>query len=227
MSPIKRTRSEGEGTAASELDRGAAAGRFKWQRRLWLGLAVLLVAAGSVGTVVASNAQSRSNAAKERHAFESSSAGVASGLKLAIQREQDLVVSVDGFVDVNPTASNSRFLQWTKAVRVLQRFPEIVLLAHVAIVPAAKLPAFEAAAVRDPAGTLSASGGFQLLPPGRRAFYCLATGVTTRSVFAAYPAGYDFCSLLPPSLTALSSGSSEYVPFQVAGRLLLVIVAPV
>ena len=176
---------------------------------------------------MASRTQSRSNAAKARQAFESSSDGVASGLKLAIQREEDLVVSVDGFVDVNPTASNTRFVQWTKAVRVLERFPEIVLLAHVAIVPAAELPAFEAAAVRDPAGTLAANRAFQLVPPGHRPFYCLATGITARSIFAAYPAGYDFCALLPNSLAALSSGTSQYVPFQVAGRTLLVIVAPV
>ena len=227
MKQMKRIRTDGDSTAVPDLDRGAAAGRFKWQRRLWAALAVLLIAAGSAGTVVASRAQSRDNAAKARQAFESSSEDVASGLKLAIQREEDLVVSVDGFVDVNPTASNTRFVQWAKAVRVLARFPEIVLLAHVTIVPAAKLPAFEAAAVRDPAGTLSATGGFQLLPPGHRPFYCFATGITTRSVFAAYPAGYDFCSVLPNSLATLSSGTSQYVPFQVAGRTLLVIVAPV
>ena len=227
MKQMKRTRTDGDSATVPELDRGAAAGRFRWQRRLWATLAVLLVAAGSAGTVVASRAQSTSNAAKARQAFESSSAGVASGLKLAIQREQDLVVSVDGFVDVNPTASNTLFVHWTKAVRVLERFPEIVFLGHVAIVPAAKLPAFEAAAVRDPAGTLSAAGGFQLLPPGPRPFYCLATGTTTRSVFAAYPAGYDFCAALPNSLASLSSGTSQYVPFQLAGSTLLVIVAPV
>jgi diguanylate cyclase (GGDEF)-like protein len=214
-------------SARDGLNREGAVGRVGRQLRVWVAVAMLVAVGGSTGAVLVARAQSSANAAKAREAFESSSVGVASGLKLAIQREQDLVVSVDGFVDMNPTASNTRFVQWSKAVRVLQRFPEIVLLAHVAIVPAAQLPAFEAAAVRDPAGTLSASGGFQLVPPGHRPFYCLATGITTRSVFAAYPAGYDFCAALPNSLASLSSGTSQYVPFQVAGSTLLVIVAPV
>src|ERR1700730_146845 len=226
MKHIRQTRTVGDTTAPSELDRGAAVGRFKGQRRVWAALAVLLVLAGSVVTVVASSAQSRSNAAKARQDFVSSSAAVAAGLKPAIQREQDLVVSVDGFVDVNPNASASLFVKWAKAVGVLRRFPEIMLLAHVAIVPAAKLPAFEAAAELDPAGTLGPNRSFQLVPPGPRAFYCLPTGITARSgsIVAAYPAGYDFCALLPTSLAALSSGQSLYVPYTLGARTLLVIV---
>ncbi len=118
-------------------------------------------------------------------------------------------------------------MQWSKAVRVLERFPEIVLLAHVAIVPAAQAFGLRGGGGARSCGHAACPGSFQLVPPGHRPFYCLATGITARSVFAAYPAGYDFCALLPNSLAALSSGTSQYVPFQSSGRTLLVIVAPV
>ena len=43
MKHMKRTRTDGDSTPVPDLDRGAAAGRFKWQRRLWAALAVLLI----------------------------------------------------------------------------------------------------------------------------------------------------------------------------------------
>ena len=77
--------------------------------------------AASTAVVVAATIESRHNAQKERTAFQLASQNVASSLKLAIERESDLVVSVDGFVDEDPNASNEAFLQWTQAVQVFER----------------------------------------------------------------------------------------------------------
>ena len=224
---MKKTTSNDDPAVMVGSDRDAEVSRFKWQRRLWSAVAVLLVAAGSTGAVVAAGTQSRSDAAKARQTFASSSQRVASTLKLAIQREADLVVSAGGFVAGNPNASNDQFVQWASSVRALQRYPEIVGLGYVVIVPASKLAAFAAKAVRDPAGPLAAGGVFRVVPPGHRSLYCLIVGAAQRNGLGSFPAGYDFCGAGQSSLGGRDSGASAYEPLQFGSSTLLSVMAPV
>jgi diguanylate cyclase (GGDEF)-like protein len=224
---MKKTSSDDHTTAIVGSDRDSEFGRFRWQRRLWSAVAVLLVAAGSAGAIVAAAIQSRSDAAKARQTFESSSQQVASTLKLAIQHEADLVVSAGGFVAGNPNASNAQFVEWASSVQALQRYPELIGLGHVVIVPASKLAAFAAQAVRDPVGALPADGVFRVLPPGNRSFYCLVAGATQRSGPGSFPAGYDFCGTGQSSLSGRDSGASAYQPLQAGTSTLLSVMAPV
>lgn len=226
---MKKAGSDDDRAAALGAGRGAVVGHFEWQRRLWSAVAALLVVGGCLSAVVIANVQASHNAASSRQAFRSSSAEVASRLKLVIQHETDLIVSADGFVAGNPNASDAQFERWAASVQALKRYPEIIGLGHSVIVPASTLAAFAKAAVRDPTGPLAADGRFQVIPAGHRSFYCLSVGSVSRAARDAFPAGYDFCddALGRASLAARDSGASAYLPIKAGPATLLSILAPV
>ncbi len=66
----------------------------------------------------------------------SASDEIASTLKLAIQHEEDLVVSASAFVTGNPGASAAGFDRWAEAVHAMQRYPELQNIGLVELVPA-------------------------------------------------------------------------------------------
>ena len=60
------------------------------RKGVWAVVAVLCVAAGTVGSVLGAHAVARTDAAKARLAFHVTSAGIASTLHQAIEHEEDL-----------------------------------------------------------------------------------------------------------------------------------------
>src|ERR1017187_1118591 len=84
---------------------------------IWLTAAVLLVVIGTIGSVLGAQAVARSEGQRSRQAFVTSSMEIASTLQLAIQHEEDLVVTAGALVVRNPNASQAVFLQWTSSVR--------------------------------------------------------------------------------------------------------------
>ncbi|MEP7179877.1 MAG: diguanylate cyclase, partial [Pseudonocardiales bacterium] len=186
----------------------------------------MLAIGGISGSVVAASTVARNNARVSLEAFQSSSATIASTLQLTIRQEEDLIVSAGGFVAGNPAASNSEFVRWATSVRALARYPELAGFGHTVVVSAAALPAFAAHAVIDPAGTLAADGSFQIVPPGKRAIYCLLVGQAGRAS-ATLPAGFDFCAGTANLYSARDSGLGSYLPFQTAAGVQLTILTPV
>ena len=172
----------------------------------------------------------RGNVATARQSFFSSSAEIASTLQLAILHEQDLNVSASTFVSENPTASNAQFGDWAASEEALTRYPELIGIGQVVIVPAAQLPRFAARAKLDPAGQLSANGTFQVEPAGRRPYYCLLSVAVWRSKGGSVPAGDDFCAPGVSAASAMSSrntGLGAYLPFRIGGSNFLTIMTPV
>jgi diguanylate cyclase (GGDEF)-like protein len=195
----------------------------------WLCLALLLTVVGSAGAVLAASIQSQHDASKARQAFASSSVAVASTLQLAVQHELDLVVSASAFVADDPSASNAQFVHWVRSVSAFQRYPELLGLGHSVVVPASKLAAFAAVALRHPAGTLPAGGGFQVLPTGHRSFYCLSVGAASRSMSSSLPAGYDFCAGATgrASIATRDSGMGAYATIKSGKTTALSVLVPV
>jgi len=111
---------------------------------VWAAVAVLCIAAGTVGSLLGAHAVARTDAAKARLAFHLTSTGIASTLKLAIQHEEDLAISASAFFAGDPEASPAEFDAWVKSVQALRRYPELDRLGLVALVPASELAAFEA-----------------------------------------------------------------------------------
>src|ERR1700676_362611 len=113
------------------------------RKGVWAGVAVLCLAAGTAGSVLQAQNVQRRDAAKARAAFQQTSTGIASTLKLALQREEDLAVSVSTFFAGHPKASRAEFTAWAYWAHALRRYPELERLNLVALVRAPELAAFE------------------------------------------------------------------------------------
>jgi diguanylate cyclase (GGDEF)-like protein len=193
---------------------------------------VLLGCAGVAAALVGAFAVARSEAEKSRLAFHLASDEVASTLQLAIQHEEDLIVSASAFVNGNPQATPAQFDRWAQAVRALRRFPELQNVGFVRPVPAAQLSVFEARARRLPLRPFGATSAparvpFEVFPPGRRSPYCFAVAGLARSPSTFLPPGLDYCALAPALLASRDSGQSNYAPFVVGHARRLGVETPV
>src|ERR1700689_3623662 len=140
--PRSEQASARRGPAWGRAGRPRSAARTR--RSFWAGVAVALVVGGALASVLGARALSRSEAGKARLAFHLASDQIASALTLALQHEEDLVVSASAFVTGNPGASAAGFDRWAESVHAMQRYPELRNLGLVELVPAAQLHAFEA-----------------------------------------------------------------------------------
>jgi diguanylate cyclase (GGDEF)-like protein len=191
-----------------------------WQgrNRVWTGITVLLVLAGVLASVLGARAVARSDADHARLAFHLASAEIASTLKLAIQHEEDLVVSASAFVTDNPDASAAAFDKWGESVHAIARYPELQDFGFVTLVGASRMAAFETRIAAHPVRPLGAHApapaeDFQVLPPGSRPYYCLAVAGLARSSATVIPKGLDYCAIAPTLITARDSGLTGYAPF--------------
>jgi len=185
-------------------------------RRLSLAAAVAVVVVGIIGSVFAAHTVTQNDAQRSRQDLTTTSTEIASTLKLAIQREQDLAVSLGAFFLEMPDPSEANFLQWTGSVGAFERYPELQTIAVAEIVPAAQVSAFAARAIADPPGSSTASGTLQIVPSGIRPYYCLQVVSQSRSAASAAPPGVDYCdtSLGPSLLKARDSGQGAYEPYR-------------
>jgi diguanylate cyclase (GGDEF)-like protein len=182
------------------------------RNRGWLLGAVIVVVVGVCGSILGSLAVARDTAQKSHAASLTSAVEIASTLKLAIQREQDLAVNTGAFIITNPGATEDQFRQWVESDRQFERFPELLGIGDVALVPAAQLSEF---ALRSEAATGASPGSFQVSPGGSRPYYCFATLTSSASGQLTSPANLDLCDteLGPSFLKARDSGQSTYLPY--------------
>ena len=163
-----------------------------------------------------------SDASEGRSNFQQSSVGVASALKLAIQREEELAVSASTFFADNPKASPAEFSRWVKWARTLHRFPELDRLGLVTLVRKPQLPAFEAQlsghALKPANAATAAAGALEIVPASDHHYYCLAAAELVRSAALTAPAGLDYCAQSPALLEARDHGRSLYTPVSVGGN---------
>jgi len=150
---------------------------------VWAAVAVLCAAAGTAAAVVGAHAVARGDGAKARTAFGLSSAEIASNLKAAIQREEDLVISTSTFFAGNPKTSSAEFAAWTRWAQTLRRYPELERLGLVALVRPPEPAALETASTNRAAG----APGLQYGPLGTRTAP-LGTRSATLGTRAATPA---------------------------------------
>ena len=185
-------------------------------RVAWAVLAVAVVLVGGFASVLGARNIASHDAAVATQAQITSADAVASTLQLALQHEQDLDISAGSFVSANPDMTATQFRQWVASEDALARFPELVAIAGITLVPASGLNAFILRESHDPAGPTGSGGAVVVEPPGARAYYCLETGSVTRSGTPVYPAGVDYCAsgLGPALLAARDSGENTYLPFK-------------
>ena len=76
--------------------------RLSARRSTWVAVSCVLALTGGIASTAGRPGGRHSDADKERLAFHLAAAEIASTLKLAIQHEEDLVVSASAFVSGNP-----------------------------------------------------------------------------------------------------------------------------
>jgi diguanylate cyclase (GGDEF)-like protein len=198
------------------------AGGHRRHRRTWVGIAALLVLVG-VGSSVYAFSAVRGDAGRWRKTFAASSVSIAATLQLAIQHEQDLILSTDSFIIGNPAPTQSQFMSWANQVGVLQHYPELNGLLVFRYVPAQQLAAYEAQAATQQ------STPFVLTPPGAEPFYCFAPIAIGRGDLKEIPADYNLCGgvLGQGVLAARNSGKSAVVPLTGPGSKTLALDVPI
>jgi len=214
----------------------------QWDRRLnglrgshrnfWIALTAILVLGGTLASVFGALAVSSSEAQKVKLSSHLASNEIAATLKLAIQHEEDLVVSASAYVSGNPQATPADFDRWATSVQAMRRYPELQNIGLVRLVPASQLGAFKdyiAAHPVRPLGphSVAPEEGFQVLPPGPRPYYCFAVAGLARNTAAYIPAGADYCALAPELITGITSGEASYAPVMNGSSTTLGVSTPV
>jgi diguanylate cyclase (GGDEF)-like protein len=199
----------------SERRRPKALGRGRTS--VWVVVAAALAVGGTLGAVLGARAVAHSDADKARLAFHLASAQVASSLKQALQHEEDLVIAASAFFRSNPNASPADFDRWLESMRAMQRYHELQNIGLVELVPARRLPVFEARLAANPVRPLGPrsvgpAGSFQIMPPGKRRYYCFAVAGLARSAATYLPAGLDYCALSPQLVLDREVALTGYAP---------------
>lgn len=200
------------------------------RRSGWIIAASVVLVLGLLVSVTASLAVANSQAERARRVFAASSSQIASTLQLAIQHEEDLIVSANGFVAGDPLTTNAEFLAWAASVHAVDRYPELSAIGYVVIVPASQLARFAAQATAHPLAALSPDApAFQVYPPGNRPYYCLAVAGLATAATVQTPPGLDLCAadVGHDLLTGRDSGEGTYRPFTVGDVVTLSVETPV
>jgi diguanylate cyclase (GGDEF)-like protein len=196
-------------------------------------VAVLCVAAGGIGSLLGAHAVAHSDGRKAQKTFHEASSAIATTLKLAIQRQEELAVSASTYFAQNPTASRAEFDAWAKWARTTRRYPELASLALLKVVRAPELAAFAAQATGHalkPQGSTpppAASPVFSISPASDHRYFCLATAELARGAGTAAPTGFDYCAQSSALLLSRNSGVSIDAPLSAGGSKALGVLTPV
>ena len=187
------------------------------RRTVWA-VGALLMVVGALASIAGARSAVKTDAEKARLAFHITTGEIASTLTLAIEHEEDLVVSTSAFVAATDDRSATGFDTWAESVHAMQRFPELQNIGLVTQVPASQLAAFERRIAAQPLRPLGLSTPgpkerFQVLPPGSRPYYCFAVAGLARSLATYLPAGLDYCALAQTLASARDTGLTTYAPF--------------
>ncbi len=197
---------------------GRIAARMHRRRNVWGALTAALVLGGILASVLGARAVARGDSGRAQLSFHLASSQIASTLKLAIQHEEDLVVAASAYVSSTPHTSPVEFDRWVGSVHAMQRYPELLDLGLLTIVPEQRLAAFEARIAAEPVeplgpGTAPAPAPLEILPQGKRPYYCFAVAGMARSKATYLPAGLDYCALATSLVSSRDTGESSYAPF--------------
>jgi diguanylate cyclase (GGDEF)-like protein len=202
-------------TAEAWSTNSLAQKRGKPLSRVWLAVAAGLFGLGSIGSAFGAHAIAHTDAQSSRQAFATSAKDISLRLEKSLQHEQDLSFSASAFVVGNQNASQAEFRNWASALHAFARYPELLAIAVLVMVPASQLATFTAREIEDPPGPLAPNGGISISPSGIRPYYCLESVSEVRAGSTDAPAGIDYCktALGPQLLSSRDSGKDAYLPY--------------
>ncbi len=226
--------------ASSRPDAHGATGRLRrliaGPKAAWAAVAAICVVAGAAGSVLGAHALATHDETQARQNFHASvtSTGIASAVRVALQREEDLLVAASTFFAGNPKASPAELSSWARGTDALRRYPELQRLGFVALLKAepslANVTTTTTGAVRGLGQLTTPSSssrvqGLRLLPIAKPSYYCSAVAQLSRSSAGGSAASGGHCSLSHGLLSARDSGMSTYSAL--AGGKAFGVVAPV
>jgi diguanylate cyclase (GGDEF)-like protein len=200
-------------------------GQGNRRRGMWAAAAVVCVLAGSAASVLGAHAVAKSDASKTETSFQHGSQAIASTLKLAVQRQEELTVAASTFFAGNPKASAAEFARWVTWARTRRRYPELDALG---LLPAPPKPApvhKPTAVTASPTGTASTSTGSSASVDGSSTSANTSpTPVKVSPSPAPAPAPVH---VAPALLLSRNTGLSIYKPIPAGKRQALAVVTPV
>jgi diguanylate cyclase (GGDEF)-like protein len=199
---------------------------------VWAAVAALCVAAGAAGSVLGAHALVGHDEAQARQNFHLSvtSTGIASAVKVALQREEDLLVAANTFFAGSPKASPAELSSWARGTDALRRYPELQRLGFVALLKTEPALAITTTSAARGLGQLTPTSssrirGLRPVAATKPSYYCSAVAQISRSSAGGSAAGGGHCSLSHGLLSARDSGITTFSAH--AGDEALGIVAPV
>jgi diguanylate cyclase (GGDEF)-like protein len=183
------------------------------RERAWTLFAVAVMVVGVTASILGSLALARNDAQRAHAEAMTATVEVASTLQLALSREQDVAVATGAFIVSSPEVTEAQFRNWVQADHLFQRFPELIGIGDVVLVPASQLGTF-ARGVETAAG--EPAGSFRVTPPGSRPFYCFIRLNESSAGLQLSPQNVDVCDTAIGSrlLLARSTGRSTYAPYR-------------
>jgi diguanylate cyclase (GGDEF)-like protein len=202
---------------------GGAADRGHRGRGAWTAVAVFCVLAGSVASVLGARAVAHNDSAKTETSFHQGSAAIASTLKLAIQRQEELTVAASTYFAANPKASSAEFARWVTWARTRRRYPELDALGLLPA-PPKPAPAHKPTAVNTSSTDTSSSTSTEA--PST------SVDLSPTPIDVSSPPAHPSPSpapvhLSPTLLLSRNTGLSIYHPISAGHRQALAVITPV
>ena len=116
---------EPDGTTAQETEPAGNEPASTRGRGAWAAVAALCVVLGAIASVLGARAVARNDTSSTRTAFAQSSTAIATTVKLAIQRQEELTVAASTYFAANPKATPTEFARWVTWARTQRRYPEL------------------------------------------------------------------------------------------------------
>ncbi len=188
----------------------------------WL-LALVVVLAGIVVSVLGARAIARSDANGARHAFAHSADGVAAAVNLAVAHQEGLATAAGTYLSRNPEGSTAEFNSWAHWSKALGSHPELEALGAIALVRGAQLSAFHDQLAGKPSKVVSsakskATAATAALAAASTSYSCLTIGQVGRTPVAETAFGSDLCGSHRTLLATRDSAKTLYLGVSIEGK---------
>ncbi len=214
--------------SAPELEPVGQAVRGQGRRAVWAGLALLCFVLGTLASLLAAHSVAHNDGAKTRTTVQQSSRAIASTLKLAIQRQEELTVAAATFFAANPRATPAEFATWVKWARTQRRYPELDAIGLLpAPTPAPVVPVPATASSALPSTSTSAAALHGSSTPGPSPSASATPTSTTPVQSAPIQSAPTPVQVSPILLRSRYTGLSAYTPVSAGNRRALAVITPV
>jgi diguanylate cyclase (GGDEF)-like protein len=164
-------------------------------------IGVLIIVLGVTASLFLADRWRQSSLDANRNAFRSTATDVGRTLDAKLDANLDVVRALRSIATMEPGVSDARLNQWYGQLQRGVSSSPPVLAELIEPVPASRVPAFLREARADPVFRKVLAGDSQIVPAGRRPFYCLTRAIIGPSAASSlYPPLLDYCAPALPGI---------------------------